>query len=1650
MATLAEIREEIKKKYPSSGKVSYYTNKSVDPRWGGVTKSGEKFDENKLTAAILPEYWKEFKGKTFRVTNPTNNKSVEVKINDTGGFGKYGRILDLSHSAFQAIADPKQGIENFNIEFIEEKKEKPKEKPRSQLNLNPFAVTEAQTAEEPTETTYLHRKRIDEIWQSIPDNRARIRQIWEETPSTPITERAKELWEKPSLPKQVLQETTAQLQDILTMPARLIGTPHPPMVSKLATETVPSLPEELFKPRATIPFPSITLRGIEQGYIEPSIADVGLAAFYGSQALGGIKQTLEYNQALRQFLGPYAAEAQQKWKAGAIPTTAEVIPTTEELLKKPAITAPSGIEQTQGVTEAPIMAPSPIVTPTVGVPEVPSITQPSPIPLAIRLNTGRVISDPTVNLHSDIITKQNINPDDVRDVGIIEQKPIPKELQSLAEEAKKYKNVEEFIVSYKGSLNVGDKIFINSQAQENYLRKIYKEIEGTYIPTKLPDEKGGAPLTWEVGQERKFAFDPNSTKNEGRFRLYPNYQQLKKALKLLEDSPVAQSLYQKLGTNQDEIRVVIDKVEAGAVLNVDEQAVFDTFSKVNLDILKKEIVVYERKIQQLTAEAQKARTGNAGGADQPAIERTVSHAKEHEQNEAAVEGSRGNSLQRLFNEGQITLNQINSYIDRTIAQKWNWLKTILQQDAGISQEDLKQDIFTKLWEMKRPYKGKIPVEKWLGQQIDFIAKNILLENSSPDKSRYTNAQMIAYRKIYDAIIQEGRQPTIEEFMRRIPDNTGHPGITLERAKYIEWMANVKKISLDALKEEGIELQAPPGIIEIDINTRIKDMIFSSFSMQEAQQRLKKELNLDFTIVELKNLEIQIKGGTLPNLANKIVQDAVDKILAREPNADAKYGFFKILGVDEKEVAEGISVGEKIKEATFETWKKLTHAINSLELAQNYLYSFPDTKPIAQSIIDNNTKLLKTLFELEQFYTISQDIENPEVLAKILVDADRDNTVNIFAELHNAIKKGKITQRDYDAFAKGLYFMRKYIKNTLIQDILDSHLGIRIRSRGKRYNVSYTRKDKQTSQRWVTGIQLDQLKERFGSINILEEKEMVSFRHVDPATGKYITKNALVNDYEEALKLATTETKALIKELLPYENWLPHARRRGNWWIEIYEPLAEGVKETKIYSARVSSQAYAEQMAEIAKKRFPSARIIVHPHNNKMRLMPSFGTMADVQFFLNQNGIDPKSEAGQRIINAYRAMSPLLSTLIHSQNLAGWRTDYEGILENMYLMAKSAAHRSFRLELKDLKDLLKNVQDDFRYNTAFKYLEALKMTGERHVLLESSKAMTYFLLLANKPTYIVQNLTEPLWGLTAAIPQMKNPLSLIKPLNKEYIALVKKAQKEGLLKSFFIENFTGQGTLARLDFFGRASERFSSRKVFEIGLKVARDKRLTGEEAYRFAYQFLFNEGKPFYSQANAPIGTLGPDWQAFRQHGFILMKWWEWWINKFFRGNIRNKILMILGAFLLAGVNTIPFGKRIIKKTGLINLNKRPRDFTFGEKLVLAGLPAAVLNMSTRFLAPTIGGPKTLGLEIFRSISILTNKIQQANTAYRNYGLIGAIASLPLAGLQYPLMGKIISEQGLKRSRKVIYRPRTLREKILLQGGLTPLEMEMARQKKLK
>lgn len=97
--------------YRAEGKASYYGAR----HHGNKTASGERFDQNALTAAHrnLPF------GSLVRVTNLRNDKSVVVRINDRGPYSK-GRIIDLSHKAAAQIDMLRAGVVPVRVEQLAE------------------------------------------------------------------------------------------------------------------------------------------------------------------------------------------------------------------------------------------------------------------------------------------------------------------------------------------------------------------------------------------------------------------------------------------------------------------------------------------------------------------------------------------------------------------------------------------------------------------------------------------------------------------------------------------------------------------------------------------------------------------------------------------------------------------------------------------------------------------------------------------------------------------------------------------------------------------------------------------------------------------------------------------------------------------------------------------------------------------------------------------------------------------------------------------------------------------------------------------------------------------------------------------------------------------------------------------------------------------------------------------------------------------------------------------------------------------------------------------------------------------------------------------------------------------------------------------
>ena len=128
--------------YKSNVKASYYAEKYH----GRKTANGETFNMYAMTCAhkTLPF------GTVLRVTNLSNNKAVDVRVNDRGPFVK-GREIDLSKGAAQKIGMIKTGTANVRIEIV------------SGGNA-PAAVASAKTAKNPVAATAQKGTSVSEYW----------------------------------------------------------------------------------------------------------------------------------------------------------------------------------------------------------------------------------------------------------------------------------------------------------------------------------------------------------------------------------------------------------------------------------------------------------------------------------------------------------------------------------------------------------------------------------------------------------------------------------------------------------------------------------------------------------------------------------------------------------------------------------------------------------------------------------------------------------------------------------------------------------------------------------------------------------------------------------------------------------------------------------------------------------------------------------------------------------------------------------------------------------------------------------------------------------------------------------------------------------------------------------------------------------------------------------------------------------------------------------------------------------------------------------------------------------------------------------------------------------------------------------------------
>lgn len=121
-ATVADTTETAVPEAPAAPKLTLYKKSALatyyaDKFNGRKTSSGERFHNKHYTAAHMKLPF----GTMVRVTNESNGKFVDVKVNDRGPYSKKLEI-DLTKTAFMEIASNK-GCGSFKVkmEIIEKK-----------------------------------------------------------------------------------------------------------------------------------------------------------------------------------------------------------------------------------------------------------------------------------------------------------------------------------------------------------------------------------------------------------------------------------------------------------------------------------------------------------------------------------------------------------------------------------------------------------------------------------------------------------------------------------------------------------------------------------------------------------------------------------------------------------------------------------------------------------------------------------------------------------------------------------------------------------------------------------------------------------------------------------------------------------------------------------------------------------------------------------------------------------------------------------------------------------------------------------------------------------------------------------------------------------------------------------------------------------------------------------------------------------------------------------------------------------------------------------------------------------------------------------------------------------------------------------------
>jgi len=253
----------------------------------------------------------------------------------------------------------------------------------------------------------------------------------------------------------VAKDIPAQIHDLLNIPAALLGMPRPPMKSKLSTETVPYIMEKATTPIGDIPIPTLSyndIRNIASGrftysevIVSPSMVDIGFYGLMGASLVRNQLALARWNNQLNKLIKTEEVRGavmnnmpafenlmnQVGVKMEGMDLEAKTNFILNQAQSSPKLgTAIMDLVSGKIVPKTPITGEPAPITPTVA-PATPVLAPKQPITapisaqaeqgltLAVKLQNGQILSDMSAKLHSDIVSANNINPDEVADVGFL-------------------------------------------------------------------------------------------------------------------------------------------------------------------------------------------------------------------------------------------------------------------------------------------------------------------------------------------------------------------------------------------------------------------------------------------------------------------------------------------------------------------------------------------------------------------------------------------------------------------------------------------------------------------------------------------------------------------------------------------------------------------------------------------------------------------------------------------------------------------------------------------------------------------------------------------------------------------------------------------------------------------------------------------------------------------------------------------------------------------------------------------------------------------------------------------------------------------------------------------------------------------------------